>query len=436
MEQWPPQPAPEINPDDPQRRRRAAHDEAPPEALLDYLSQGWQDGPEVAPEPLSGLDAYRERRERLSRRFPGQLVLVPAGVERVRSNDTTYNFRPSTDYLHLVGEGEPDEVLVLEPLGAEGHRASLFTTPGPQFNADADFFSDRVKGAFWVGSPRGLEATQARLGIAPRPLAELEAVVRHHDRGVVLRGLDPKVDALAQDLAGPDEELAQHLSEMRLLKDGLEADLIQEACDLTRLAFEDVVRALPHIHTEREVEVTFHARARTAGNETGYATIAASGSHATVLHWSRNDGAVRPGDLLLLDAGVETRRFYTADITRTLPVSGRFGEVQRRIYLLVYEAQQAAFAQVKPGNDFLAPNRAAMEVLARGLEELGVLPVSAQESLRPDSQVHQRYTLHGVSHMLGLDVHDCSHARTETYRHGRLEAGMVLTVEPGLYFQA
>lgn len=118
-----------------------------------------------------------------------------------------------------------------------------------------------------------------------------------------------------------------------------------------------------------------------------------------------------------------------------MPINGRFTDVQRRIYQLVYDAQRAAFAAVKPGNEFLAPNRAAMRVLAQGLEAMGLLPVSAEESLEQDQQLHQRYTLHSVSHMLGLDVHDCARAREETYRQGVLEVGMVLTVEPGLYFQ-
>ncbi|MGH7609911.1 MAG: aminopeptidase P family protein [Candidatus Dormibacteria bacterium] len=434
MSQVPVEPESLPGEDDPERRRRAAHDQAPPEALLGFLVRGWEAPTAPAEEALSGLEEYRQRRERLSRRFPGQLIVVPAGVEKVRANDTTYAFRPGTDYLHLVGEGEPDEVLVLEPEGSDRHRARVFTTPSTDFGS-TDFFTDRVKGSFWVGPGRGLEATRARLGVEARPLVELEQVIRRHDRGVVLRGLDPKVDRLAGDLAGPDQELAEHLSEMRLIKDGLEVELLQEACDLTRQAFEDVVRALPRIRTEREVEVAFHARARTEGNEEGYSTIAAAGSHATVLHWSRNDGEVEPGELLLLDAGVETRRYYTADITRTLPINGRFNPVQRQVYELVYRAQQAAFAEVRPGQDFTAPNRAAMEVLAQGLEEMGILPISARESLGAESQLHQRYTLHGVSHMLGLDVHDCAHARAEAYRLGRLEPGMVLTVEPGLYFQ-
>lgn len=399
------------------------------------MTRGWEKAGPVAAAPISGVDKYQERRQELSRHFPGMLIVVPAGVEKVKANDTTYLFRPGTDYLYLVGEGEPDEVLVMKPLEDGGHQAQIFTEPETDFSK-SDFFTDRVKGVFWVGPGRGLEVTKHRLGVDAAGLAELPQAVSGFDRGVVLRGLDPKVDHLAADLAGPDQELASQLSEMRLIKDPLEVALLEEACGLTRQGFEDVVRALPRARTERDLEVAFFARARAAGNDTGYSTIAAAGSHATTLHWSHNDGEVRPGELLLLDAGVETNRYYTADVTRTMPINGRFTDVQRRVYQLVYDAQQAAFAAVKPGNEFLAPNRAAMRVLAYGLEAMGLLPVSAEESLEQDKQLHQRYTLHSVSHMLGLDVHDCSRAREETYRHGILQPGMVLTVEPGIYFQA
>jgi Xaa-Pro aminopeptidase len=420
---------------DAETRKRAAHDQPPPAALLEFMTKGWETSGLASTAPISGVDKYQERRQELSRRFPGMLIVVPAGVEKVRANDTTYLFRPATDYLYLVGEGEPDEVLVMKPLESGGHQAQIFTEPEADFSK-SDFFTDRVKGVFWVGPGRGLEVTRQRLGVDAAGLAELPQAVSGFDRGVVLRGLDPKVDRLAADLAGPDQGLATKLSEMRLIKDPLEVELLEEACDLTRQGFEDVVRALPRARTERDVEVAFFARARAAGNDTGYSTIAAAGSHATTLHWSQNDGEIRPGELLLLDAGVETNRYYTADVTRTMPISGRFTDIQRRVYQLVYDAQQAAFAAVKPGNEFLAPNRAAMRVLAQGLEAMGLLPVSAEESLQQDKQLHQRYTLHSVSHMLGLDVHDCARAREETYRKGDLEPGMVLTVEPGLYFQA
>jgi Xaa-Pro aminopeptidase len=171
------------------------------------------------------------------------------------------------------------------------------------------------------------------------------------------------------------------------------------------------------------------------GNDIGYDSICAGGSHATTLHWIDNTGSIEPGKLVLLDMGVEGRNLYTADVTRTLPVDGTFTPLQRDLYDLVLTAQQKGIDAVRPGVPFLAAHNAAMEVLAHGLEDLGLLPVSAQEALDPESKVYARWTLHGTSHMLGMDGHDCGRAAVEIYPKGDLAEGMVLTVEPGLYFQ-
>jgi len=223
---------------------------------------------------------------------------------------------------------------------------------------------------------------------------------------------------------------------MRLIKDDFEIAQLQLAVDYTVQAFGDVVRALPAAvgRGERVIEGVFNLRARVEGNNVGYGTIAASGSHATTLHWTRNDGEVRHGDLLLLDAGVECATLYTADVTRTLPISGTFSPPQRAIYELVLRAQEAAINVIKPGVLFSATHETAMRVLAEGLYELGILREEPEVALRRDRQTYRRWTLHGTSHWLGLDVHDCAHARNEV-RTEPLREGQVLTVEPGLYFQ-
>ncbi len=228
------------------------------------------------------------------------------------------------------------------------------------------------------------------------------------------------------------------------MKDNHEIAQIEEAVAATVQAFEDVVRALPeairHERGERWIEGTFNRRARAEGNDVGYGSICACGPHATILHWERNDGPVRPDQLLLLDAGVESHELYTADVTRTMPIGGRWSSTQRAVYEAVLSAQRTAIAAVRPGAAFLDPHRAAMEVLAEALREWGILEVPVSLALSEDLEaegagVHRRWTLHGTSHMLGLDVHDCAAARNEHYRDGVLAEGMVLTVEPGLYFQ-
>ena len=231
------------------------------------------------------------------------------------------------------------------------------------------------------------------------------------------------------------------LSELRLVKDAFEIAELQRACDDTAVAFEAVVRDLPTAvaqgRGERWVEGVFGLHARHRGNAVGYDTIAASGDHACTLHWIRNDGDLSPDDLILIDAGIEVDSLYTADITRTLPISGRFSPAQRRVYEAVLDAQAAGFAAARPGATFIDVHNAAIRVIAERLHEWGLLPVSVDESLDPErGGQHRRWMVHGTSHHLGLDVHDCAEARNEFYKLGTLREGMVFTVEPGLYFKA
>ena len=408
-----------------------------PPNFLGFMGSQWNPPSGRMPAPVRGLNRFRARRAALSAAFPGDTLVIPTGGEKVRANDTHYRFRPGSDFYYLTGNQEPDCVLVLRPRPAGGHDAVLFVEPNLG-TADDAFFTNRSRGALWVGPRLGVPESQVRFGVDDcRPLAELPALVQAaapaHRR--LLRDLAPGLDALAPEHQGQHAHLAALLSEHRLIKDSLELAALRVACEATRRGFEDVIASLPQSRGEREVEGIFNLRARVEGNDVGYNTIAAAGAHACVLHWTHNDGAVRPGELLLLDAGVEGTSLYTADITRTLPVSGTFSPAQRLIYELVLASQSAAIAEVQPGRDFLAPHRAAMGVLAQGLCDLKILRMPVDEALDPDNQFYRRYTLHGVSHMLGLDVHDCAQARQQIYRYGALQPGMVLTVEPGLYFQ-
>lgn len=414
--------------------RQAAHDQIAPEALVTFMGQNWSERHAHA-VPHPELGRLRERRAALSQAFAGEYLVVPAGCERVRANDTHYRFRPSSDFAYVMGGGEPGAVLVFEPAGA-GHRTRLFVQQHNRGTAEG--FTDRLRGELWVGSHRGVEESKIYYGVdGCDGLNAMDAYLEDlaGRSGVrVLRGSDAALDDRFDKRDG-DDELATRLSEMRLRKDAYEIAELRKAIDITKRGFEDVIAALGTAQSEREVEAAFWRRARMEANDVGYLTIAAAGDHACTLHWTHNNGALERGSLLLLDAGVECDSLYTADITRVLPVSGRFSPEQRAVYDLVYAAQRAGIEACVPGNDFLEPNRRAMNVLARGLIELRVLRCSLEEALDPDRQFYRRYTLHNVSHMLGIDVHDCARARSERYRYGRLEAGMVLTVEPGLYFQ-
>lgn len=413
-----------------------SHDLPVSEALARFMETGWADPRPAEPAALPVAAYTAKRRARLAERFPGERLVIPSGTPKVRNNDCDYRFRPHSAFTYLTGDQEPDDVLVIDPSGA----ATLFLrprsprcAPGP---AGQEFYRDRRYGEFWVGRRLDLAEAEARYQIECAPLDRLPQALTGPAR--VLRGVDARVDRQVPPGDG-DAELAAFLSEMRLVKDEWELAELQHAVDATVLGFEDVARALPqalrHRRGERYVEGVFGLRARLEGNAVGYDTIAASGANACVLHWTRNDGRIDEGTLLLLDAGVETDNLYTADITRTLPVSGTFSPVQRQVYELVYRAQEAGIAAVRPGARFREFHRAAMRVIAEGLYDWGVLKVRPEEALRPESGLYRRYTLHSSGHMLGMDVHDCAQARASAYLDGVLEPGQVLTVEPGLYFQ-
>jgi Xaa-Pro aminopeptidase len=407
-----------------------SHDPAVPEAYAAFMRTGWGDRELDLPRhPVA--DWTGARRQRLAEAFPGERLVVPAGTFKVRANDTDYRFRSDTAHTWLTGNQTSDAVLVLE-----GGEAVLYARPRSSRDTD-EFFRDRQYGELWVGRRPSLREISDSLGLPTRHLDELPAALSGSAKTRVLRGVDAAVDAQVAADEGRDADFARVLSELRLVKDEWELGELQTACDITTLGFEDCVRDWDNAirHGERWIEGTFFRRARTMGNDIGYDSIVGGGRHATTLHWIENTGPIVPGELVLLDMGAEATSLYTADVTRTLPVDGRFTPLQRDLYTLVLNAQEAGLAAVRPGAPFRGAHHAAMEVLAHGLADLDLLPVPVEEALSPDSRVYARWTLHGTSHMLGLDVHDCAAAATEVYPEGELAEGMVLTVEPGLYFQ-
>lgn len=393
-----------------------------PQGFLDTISTGWAERPETLPSPRAQASYAAVRRSAVSAAFPGKRLVIPAGSLKQRSNDTDYVFRAHSAFAHLTGwaaDSEPDSVLVFAPTES-GHDITLFFRERAD-RTTTEFYADATVGEFWIGPRPSLAGVAADLEIATAHLDELEAV----EGELVL---------------DEDEALTRFVSELRLIKDEFEIAEMRRAVEITANGFDDIIRELPaataHARGERVVEGVFHRRAREDGNGEGYDTIAASGPHACYLHWTRNDGTVVPGDLILVDAGVEADSLYTADITRTLPVSGTFTEVQRRVYETVREAADAAFAAAKVGVRFRDVHGAAMKVIAERTAEWGLLPVTAEEALDADKGgQHRRYMVHGTSHHLGIDVHDCAQARREMYYDGILAPGMVFTIEPGLYFQ-
>ncbi|THA70880.1 aminopeptidase P family protein [Streptomyces sp. A0642] len=428
---------PETEEAEPVKQRKNGLYPGVSDELAANMKSGWADTELHGLEPIPQAAHTADRRAALSARFPGERLVIPAGRLKTRSNDTEYGFRASTEYAYLTGDQTQDGVLVLEPKD-DGHEATVYLLPRSN-RENGEFWLDG-QGELWVGRRHSLTEAEQLLGIPAKDVRELPAALAEATGPVRnVRGHDSGIEAALTDkvTAERDEELRVFLSEARLVKDAFEIAELEKACDITARGFEDVVKVLDKAEatSERYIEGTFFLRARIEGNDIGYGSICAAGPHATTLHWVRNDGAVRSGELLLLDAGVETNDLYTADVTRTLPINGTFTPLQRKIYDAVYEAQEAGIAAVKPGADYRDFHDAAQRVLTEKLVEWGLLgDLSVDKVLELGLQ--RRWTLHGTGHMLGMDVHDCAAARTETYVNGTLEPGVCLTVEPGLYFQA
>ena len=426
--------------------RKNGQSQSVSDELAAWMSSGWADTERRDLEPIEQAEHTARRRATLSAAFPGDRLVIPAGQLLTRSNDTEYPFRAATNYAYLTGDTSDGGCLVLTPRADGGHDAVLYLKP--RSNRENGEFWLGSYGELWTGRRNSLEEAADLFGVPTADVRALSEELRATDTTLrVVRGHDADIDAVVDEVradtdeethaksAQLDEDLGVTLADHRLVKDEWEIAQLQLAVDATVRGFGDVAKALPQAKdtSERFIEGTFFLRARVEGNDVGYGTIAASGPNATTLHWTRNDGPVREGELLLLDAGVETTTLYTADVTRTMPISGTFTDVQRKVYDLVYEAQEAGIAAVTPGRPFREYHEAAQRVLAEGLIEWGLLEGPVERVLELGLQ--RRYTLHGTGHMLGMDVHDCAVSRQEVHLYGDLEPGMVLTVEPGLYFQ-
>ncbi len=444
-----------------ENRARVVTDE-----LRAFIQADWV-AREGRPTPTAAVAPYAAaRRAAVSAAFPGERLVVPAGGLKIRSNDCDYRFRPHSAFAHLTGLGadrEPDAVLVLEPRSADdggGHEAVLYARPASGRDSD-EFFSDSRYGEFWVGPRPSLADLESELALSARHIEEYaDAVAKDAGQlGIrVVRDADHELterldaarqtegeeqDAAEQQRSEADLELAHLLSRLRMVKDEWEIEQMREAVAATQVGFEAVIATLAEAvangRGERWVEGTFGLHARHQGSGVGYDSICASGDHATTLHWVKNTGEVEPGDVLLLDAGVEVESLFTADITRSLPVDGTFTDAQREIYDAVYAAQEAGIAAAKPGNKFSDIHSAATRVIVEHLVAWGLLPegLTVEDVLDKDHGMqYRRWMCHGTSHHLGIDVHDCALATRAEYMDAELQPGMVLTVEPGLYFKS
>ena len=382
------------------------------------------------------LAPFLERRRRFAEAIGDALAVIPGAREVPRNADTGFEFRQDSDFYFLTGFDEPDAVAVINPAHAK-ERFVLFVRP-----------RDREM-EIWNGRRAGVEGAVATYGAdAAYTVDELDAKLREYalDRPTVVYRLgnphhDARITRLVGDLraartrgfATPTrvEDPGPVLHELRLRRAPEELARQRRACEISRDAHIEAMRVTRPGLFEYEVQAVLESVFRQGGSpRNAYPSIVASGPNACVLHYVENNRRMEDGDLLLIDAGCEWG-YHAADITRTFPVNGRFTAPQRRVYDVVLRAQLAGIAAARAGNVYEAIHDAARRVLAEGLVDLGLLPRGVEDSLAMHH--YREFYMHGTGHWLGMDVHDVGAYRVSR-RSRPLEPGMVLTVEPGLYF--
>ena len=400
---------------------------------------------DVGPAPQLPLKAFQRRRAKLARQLGEGNVLVLATHPRHQySHDVDHVFRPHSDFWYLTGFAEPEALLLLH--GGSG--------------ATELFVQSRKKEAeIWTGRHLGVERAVDALGVdAASPAEELTArlgklvgknkvhcsadynpAIKRKILRVAGRRLVP--DELEKRPGGPEARrktirFIPHgrrlLHEMRLIKEVEELKMLQKACDLGVQAHEEAAAHIKPGGREYEVEAAFAHHARSHGSTgVGYPSICGCGPNAAVLHYISNRDRLAKGKAFLIDAGCEWG-WYTSDITRTYPIGGQFTKLQSSLYDLVHAAHQAAMKEVRPGVHFKKPHEKAIDVLTMGLIDHGYLEERFETAVK--EHTYRRYFMHGTSHFLGLDVHDAGSYTTPDGKPRKLVENMVLTIEPGLYF--
>ena len=380
-------------------------------------------------EPALSDSEYLSRQSVFLGQLPeGSLVLMPTNPVVYRSNDTTFPFRANSYMLYLCGWSDPEAVLMAHREGAEWI-TTLFVQPRD------------TKAEIWEGRRVGIEGTVSGWPVdQAHSLEDIADSVTSHLNACTsvycISGLNSELDELISRVDGA--ELADPtpiLDDMRVLKSKDEIRLMQESADIASASHIAAMRATFPGIGEWQIQSAIEAHFIACKSRWSYPSIVGGGDNATILHYNSNDNKISDGELVLVDAGCEVSG-YASDITRTWPVNGKFSDQQREVYELVVKAELAGIEACQAGSPWSSMHHATSRVLAQGLIELGVLDCSLEDALGDDfNGPFRNYFMHGSGHMLGLDVHDVGGGRQGDDKPERsFEPGMVLTVEPGLYF--
>ena len=383
---------------------------------------------------------FARRRKRLMDLVePGSIIIQPNAPERIRNRDVYYPYRSDSDFFYLSGFPEPESVVVLAPDRAQGE----FLLFCREKDEEAET---------WHGRRAGLEGACAEYGADDAfPITDLDDILpgllENKERIYYTMGRYAKFDqrlvswlnrVTSKGRAGvhaPDQfvSLGHVVHEMRLFKSSQELKAMRRAATIAAEAHRRAMAVCRPGMREYQIEAELlHCFMQHGARAPAYPSIVGSGANSCILHYTENAATMKEGDVLLIDAGAEYD-YYASDVTRTFPVSGEFTEHQRLAYEIVLEAQAAAIAEVRPGNTWNEPHEAAVEVITRGLVDLGILKGRLRKLI--DAEAYRPYYMHKTGHWLGMDVHDVGDYKVaDEWRI--FESGMVTTVEPGLYFSA
>ncbi|WP_370279278.1 Xaa-Pro aminopeptidase [Pontibacterium sp.] len=386
---------------------------------------------------LLAQSVFAERRQRLMAQMkPHSIAIIPSAQLAPRNRDVDYAFRQDSDFYYLTGFDEPDAVMVLIPGREEGEYVVFCQDRDPEME-------------IWHGyraGPEGLKSEYCADQAHPNGLIdnEMPSLLDGCERIYYAIGCDESLDAQvrgwlnairahARQGAVPPTEMVMldHLlHEMRLFKSEDEAELMRQAGEISAQGHVRAMQVCKPGMTEYqlEAEITHHFAVNRC-RQAAYPSIVGGGDNACVLHYTENAEVLNDGDLVLIDAGCELD-YYAGDITRTFPVNGKFSEEQKALYQLVLDTQEACIELVKPGTPWNEVHDLSVEIITRGLVELGLLKGDVEELV--ENGAYREFYMHRVGHWLGMDVHDVGDYKVDG-KWRLLEPGMVMTVEPGIY---
>ena len=384
---------------------------------------------------MTPTEFARRRRQLMRMIGSGGIAILPAAPEKIRNRDTIYPFRQDSDFIYLSGFDEPDAVAVLIPGRAHAEYILFCRERDPSRET-------------WDGPRAGPEGAQADHGADDAfPISDIDEILpglmEHCDRVYYTMGAHPDFDTQVMgwfdglrnrgqsDGLMPQEFIAlDHLlHDMRLYKSRGEIGAMRKAARIAAAAHKKLMAACRPGIMEYELEAELLHEFKRNGCETAYQPIVGSGPNSCVLHYVKNDRRMEDGEMLLVDAGCEFRG-YASDVTRSMPVNGRFSSEQKAIYQVVLDAQKAAIEKVSPRCHWNDPHDAAGRTITRGLVKLGLLKGRVPALIK--AAAYKKFFMHRTGHWLGMDVHDVGDYRVgDEWRH--LEPGMVMTVEPGIY---